>query len=154
FQRGRLHDVDMVTFIVKVNQVVRGKGIGVVPAATGSTISYRAVPIDIGSNIHRARPGGTGWIIGPLHIAPGDQISVIYSGTNISDTSSQLDAQKQGEIEVKLLDTLESAAIGAVGGAIASAVSAVLGFIGDPIGKFLGFTKEGPCNGPVFSDAV
>jgi hypothetical protein len=153
FQRGKIPDNDLLTFLVKVNEVVRGKGVGVSGSlVSGGPIAYPAIPVNTGSNIRVADV--IGWIIGPLDIASGDQISVIYSGTNISDTQSQLDAQKQGEVEVKLLDTLTSAVVGAVGGPIASAVGAALGFIGDPIGKFLGFTKEGPCNGPVFSDAV
>jgi hypothetical protein len=152
FQRGKLTDVDVITFSILVNQVLRAKGVGKAAAATGGSIAFGAVPIDSGSgNVHK---GQGRWVAGPLSIAPGDQVSICYSGTNISDTDSQLNAQQQGEVEIKILDAVVSAAVGAIGGAVASAISSALGFIGDPIGKFLGFSKQGPCNGTVFSDAV
>jgi len=153
FQRGKLSDFDVITFCILVNQVVRAKAVGSTPAVTGGFIALGSVGIASGSaNVQKGFQRS--WVAGPLSIAPGDQINICYSGTNTSDEVGQLSAQQQAEVEIKILDTVVSAVAGAVTGPIGAAITAVLGFIGDPIGKFLGFHKEGPCNGGVFSDAV
>jgi hypothetical protein len=152
--RGKISDNDIVTFSVFVNQIERGRGAGYFPAMTGASPGFptgtpaAAVTPDI-------RQGMTSdWIIGPLDIAPGDTIHVVYSGINTSDSQVDLDAQKKAQIEIKILDGITSAAIGAIGGPVGSAITTALGLIGDPVGKFLGFAPQGPCNGTVFSDAV
>jgi hypothetical protein len=147
--RGKIGDNDIVTFSIFVNQVERGRGAGMFPAlgpgSTGFGFSGDAPTTRAGISGH--------WVIGPIEIAPGDGISVVYSGTNTSD--EELDLSQQAEIELKVLDAIVSGVVGAAGlGAIGSAVADVLGAIGDPVGKFLGFHKEGPCNGLVFSDTV
>jgi hypothetical protein len=152
--RGKISDNDIVTFSVFVNQIERGRGAGFFPDLRGAGPGFptgtpaAAVTPDI-------RQGMTAdWIIGPLDIAPGDEIHVVYSGTNTSDSQVDLDAQKMAQVEIKILDSITSAAVGAIGGPVGVAVSLALGIIGDPIGKFLGFAPQGPCNGTVFSDAV
>lgn len=146
--RGRIPDNDIVTFSVFVNQVDRGHGSGFIPAlGKGSTVPVAAVKA-------RNRNGSmsTDWIIGPLEIAPGDLIHMVFSGTNTSD--SQIDLSGQAEIEIKILNKIVGAAVGAVGGPIGSAIGAALSLLGDPVGTILGFEPQGPCNGLVFSDTV
>lgn len=151
--RGKIPDSDIVTFSVFRNQVECGRGAGFFPdmAAPGAgftgNVPAQAVTPDIRSGMSKD------WIIGPLEIAPGDLIQVVYSGSNTSD-SEALDGQDQAKIELKLLDAITSAVVGAVGGPVGSAVTTVLGLIGDPVGRFLGFTPQGPCNGLVFSDTI
>jgi len=145
--RGKIPDSDVVTFGVLVNQQDRGNGAGYFPAmGAGSRVPAAAVIPNVRNGL------GRDWIIGPLEIAPGDSVHVVYSGTNTSD--SQLDLSGQAEIEIKILNAMLGAAVGAPGGDIGAAITTVLSWIGDPVGKFLGFKKHGPCNGPVFSDAV
>jgi hypothetical protein len=141
FQCGKLTDVDVITFSILVNQISRARGVGSAAAASGGSVLFGAVRVDSGSS--NVNKGQTKWVAGPLSIAPGDEVSVVYSGTNISGTQSQLTAQQQGEIEIKLLDGLLSATVGVAAGALVGAISGFLNFIGDPVGKFLGFTKEG-----------
>jgi hypothetical protein len=147
--RGKIPDNDIVTFSIFVNQVERGRGAGMFPAMAAGSKATAA-----GGVAPTTRTGiSWHWIIGPMEIAPGDGISVVYSGMNTSD--DELDLSQQAEIELKVLDAIVSGVVGAAGlGAIGSAVAGVLGVIGDPVGKFLGFHKEGPCNGLVFSDSV
>jgi hypothetical protein len=145
--RGQIPDNDVVTFSVLVNQIDRGHGAGFFPdLAAGSNCPAVAVTANTRNGMSK------NWIVGPLEIALGDTVLVVYSGTNTSD--SEVDLSGQGTIEIKILDSITSAAIGAIGGAVASAVTTVLGLIGDPVGKFLGYSAPVPCNGVVFSDAV
>ena len=147
-QRGRIPDNDIVTFTVLVNQSERGGGGGLFPdLATGSVVPAVAVT----ANTHRGAMSSD-WIVGPLELAPGDVVNIVYSGTNVSD--SELDLGKQSQIEIKILDSILSGAVGAIGGPVGSAVGAVLGLIGDPVTTILGFHPQGPCNGLVFSDTL
>ncbi len=149
-RRGKINDDDVVTFSVLVNQIERGRGATLfpdIPGGGGASILVRELAPSTGAGIDR------NWVIGPLDIRPGDLVTIIYSGTNTSD--SQLDLSGQAQIELKILDALTTAVVGAAGlGAIGSAISGALGFIGDPIGKLIGFEAQGPCNGTVFSDAL
>jgi hypothetical protein len=145
--RGKIPDNDIVTFTVFVNQLDRGHGGGFFPAmAAGAVVPAAAVTPTTRSGM------GLDWIIGPLEIAPGDVVTIAYSGFNTSD--SELDLSGQDELILKTLDVIVSAAAGAPGGLVGSAVTTALGFIGDPVGKFIGFKKQGPCNGLVFSDTI
>jgi hypothetical protein len=146
--RGRIPDNDIVTFSVFVNQKERGGGAGLFPALSfGSVVPAAAVT----ANTHRGAMTSD-WIVGPLELAAGDVVNVVYSGTNVSD--SELDPTKQAQIEIKILDTILTGAVGAIGGLVGSAIGAALGFIGDPVGTILGFHPQGPCNGLVFSDTL
>jgi hypothetical protein len=146
--RGKIPDNDIVTFNVFVNQVDRGHGSGLFPAlAAGSTVPLAAVKAN-----HRSGSMSQDWIVGPLEIAPGDIIHLVYSGTNTSD--SQIDLSGIAEIEIKILNKIVGAAVGAVGGLVGSAIGGALGAIGDPVGTLLGFQPQGPCNGLVFSNTV
>lgn len=146
--RGKLPDNDTVTFSVFVNQVERGRAAGEFPDLAAGSL------VPAGDVVPRTRGGMSwgAWIIGPLEIAPGDAINLVYSCTNTSD--SQLSDQDQEKLELKILDTITTAAVGAVAGSVGSAVAGVLGFIGDPVGKFLGWSSQGPCNGIIFSDTA
>jgi hypothetical protein len=154
--RGVIPDDDVVTFSILVNQVDRGHGSGLFPdLAAGSVIPASAVPVGNRLNIDSS------WTVGPLAIDPGDLLHVVYSGTNISDNQlTSLSTADQDALEIRLLDAVAAAALtviaplGAVAATVAAAVASALSAIGDPVGKFLGFKPQGPCNGPVFSDAV
>jgi hypothetical protein len=128
--RAKILDDDVITFNVFVNNIERGRHARFFPS------------LDAGTVVH------PGWIIGPFELAPNDAVAVVYSGTNTSD--NQLDSTQQDQIEIKILDTITTAAVGAIGGPIGSVIGSVLGLIGDPVGKFLGFEPTGPCNGPLF----
>ena len=70
---------------------------------------------------------------------------------------TSLSTQQQDEIELKLLSAIATAAVAALTGGlglVGEGIAAALGAIGDPVGRFLGYAPQGPCNGPVFSDAV
>jgi len=148
--RGKIPDNDVVTFNVFVNQIDRGHGTGfLTDLGAGSVIPAAAAPPNNRLNI------GVDWIVGPLELAPTDGVSIVYSGMNTSDNNNiNLDTQQQDQIEIKILDTIASAAAGAIGGPVSSVITGVLGAIGDPVGKFLGYSPQGPCNGLVFSDSV
>jgi hypothetical protein len=152
-QRGKSLDKDVVTFTVIVNQIERARAAATIPGlATGTVlpISGGVVAGPVGGSI----AADVDWVAGPFELASDDNVSVIYSGTNVSDDPIDLNDSQQQEIEVKILDTIASAGAGAVGGLTGAVLSGVLGAIGDPIGKFLGFKPEGPCNGLVFSDKI
>lgn len=151
-RRGVIPDDDVVTFSILVNQVDRGHGTGLFPdMVAGEPIPASAVPVGNRLNIDSS------WTIGPLAIDPGDSVHVVYTGTNISDNQLvSLSTKDQDALEIRLLDAVAAAALTAAAtlGAVAAAIASGLSAIGDPVGKFLGITPQGPCNGPVFSDAV
>jgi hypothetical protein len=127
-------DDDVVTFTVFINNVDRGHRAGFFPSLAQGAVQ----PLN--------------WLFGPFEVAQNDLVALVYSGTNTSD--SQLDFSQQDVIEVKILNAIASGVVGALGGAVGSAVGTVLGLIGDPVGKFLGFSPPQHCNGLVFSNAV
>jgi hypothetical protein len=154
FQRGKVPDNDIVTFGVFVNQFDRGHGAGFFPDLTSGAL----VPAGEGAGAvapDLRRGMSKDWTIGPLEIDSNDGVSVVYSGMNTSDSPGGLNAQQQGATELKLLDTIVSAVIGASGlGLVGAAVSGALGLIGEPLEKLLGFSKQSPCNGLVFSNGL
>jgi hypothetical protein len=147
-QRGKLQDDVLTTFSVFVNQVERGRGAATFPdTATGSTILAAALGPRTGNNM------SSDWTVGPLELAPNDVITIVYSGQNTSD--SQLSDEQAEQVELKVLDTVVSSVVGAAGlGAIGSGITGLFGLIGDPVGKFLGWSPQGPCNGLIFQDTI
>lgn len=150
YPRSKGQDNDLVTFGVFVNQIDRGHGAAMFnDLAAGAMTPAAAVAPTTAHDITKQ------WIIGPFEIAPGDGLNVVYSGTNLSDDPNMATAQQEAQVEIKILDSITNAVIGAAGlGTIGAAVGGVLGFAGDPIGKLLGWTPQGPCDDAVFSDAV
>jgi hypothetical protein len=149
-QRGSVPDNDVVTFGVFVNQVDRGSGAGLfTDLVSGAKVPSRAVGPDI------RRGMSATWTVGPLEINSADGVIIAYTGMNVSDSPEINNANQQGAIELKILDSAVSAAIGAAGlGLIGSAITGALGLVGAPLEKLLGFSSQGPCNGLVFSDGV
>jgi hypothetical protein len=95
------------------------------------------------------------WAVGPLEIAPGDSVHVVYSGINTSDSGlASLTTQDQDKIQIRVLGTIATAALTGGLGLVGDVISSALSAIGDPIVKILGYEPQGPCNGLVFSDAV
>jgi len=160
-KRGNISDSDIVTFSIFVNQLDRGHGTGYFPSlATDSVNSTDDRTVD-GLVAYPAKNRlnmSQLWEVGPLEIDPGDEVHVIYTGTNISDEQLvSLETQQQDEIELKLLSAVATAAVAALTGGlglVGEGIATALGAIGDPVGKFLGYAPQGPCNGPVFSDVV
>jgi hypothetical protein len=151
-KRGNLPDEDVVTFIILINQVDRGHGTGrfngMVP---NEPVPLSAVPPNNRLNID------DGWDVGPLEVSPGDIVHVVYTGTNISDEQIEsLNTKTQDEIEIKILNAMLAAGLTALGdaGDVAALITGALNEIKDPVSSILGFAPQGPCNGPVFSDAV
>jgi hypothetical protein len=156
-KRGNISDDDVVTFIIRVNHVDRGHGAATFP---GMAASVGGVPASAVPPSHRMNINSS-WIVGPLEIFPGDSISVISTGTNISDQQlTSLSTQHQDEIELKILNAVAAALVsefagaGGAVGAVSDVVGTALSKIGDPVAKLIGFKPQGPCNGPVFSDVV
>jgi hypothetical protein len=148
--RSKGLDDDVVTFGVLVNQQDRGHGTGFFPLlGQGHTVRASAVPPKNRKNMNQL------WEVGPFEIAPGDQVSVFYTGTNTSDEHNiNLDTEQQDKIELKILDSILSAAVGTIGGPVGAVIGAIVGQITDPVGKIIGFEPPVRCDGPVFSDAV
>jgi hypothetical protein len=68
-----------------------------------------------------------------------------------------LSTQDRDKLELRLLSAALTTAAAALTGGITlvdDAVAAGLGALGDPVGWALGYSPQGPCNGPVFADAV
>jgi hypothetical protein len=160
FPRSRQDD-DVVTFSVFVNKTLRARASGtIVTVLAVSDYPSAVIPVHNAMNVARGdNPQavwsipGTAWMTGPLEIAPGDEIAIVYSGTNVSDLEN-LDGAKQAAIELKILDVIVPAVATAAGvGFILSAVTAAIGNA-DLIGTLLGYHQPVPCNGTVFSDAV
>ncbi|MDY0883574.1 hypothetical protein ACFPL7_11500 [Dongia soli] len=160
--RGKIPDTDLVTFSVFVDQVDRGHGTGTFP---GLGPSAHSTPANAVRPNNKANMDND-WDIGPLEIDPGSSVHVVYTATNISDAElTSLTRKQQDEIELKLLGAIATAAIAALSGgsslagegiaaAVGKGVAAALGAITDPVAWFIGYAPQGPCNGPVFSDAV
>jgi len=156
FQRGKITDVDVITFSILVNQQLRARAAGTGLGNSGFPIVLSEVGIgqSFGPIVLGGKFSGNvfGWLAGPFSLAPGDAVRIIYSGTNTSD--SELGNEQVDQIEVQILDQLLTAGVAAVAGDLAKDINKALSFIGDPIGTILGFKPDGPCNGPVFSDGL
>ena len=152
-RRGNIADEDIVTFTVLINQIDRGHGSGLF---NGMSASAEPVPLSAVPPGHAVNMDA-GWDAGPFEVDPGDVVHVAFTGTNISDEQlTSLSTKDQDEIEIKILDAVAAAALTALGdvGDVAALITGALNEIKDPVGTLLGFKQQGPCNGPVFSDAV
>ncbi len=163
-KRGNVPDNDVITFTVMINQVDRGHGAGFFPAMVPGTAAYTyditpdGLPAFPASN--RVNMSGD-WQIGPLETAPSDDVAVVYTGTNTSDSGlASLGTQKQEELELKILNTVAKKFVGLIagvglGGTLGSAFSSAFdSAFKDPVGDLIGYHRQGPCNGPVFAGIV
>ncbi len=107
------------------------------------------------------------WEIGPLEVADDDQVSIVYTATNTSD--SQLPTADQQAVDawtIKAVDIYYSYLLGEFasglglsevseyfGSSLGKAGGAVAAFLADPVGTALGIKPQGPCNGTVFADS-
>jgi hypothetical protein len=178
FQLSRIHciqnrsaqpnDIDILTFGVLLNKRDQGHGAAVVPIFRGDSynpdeINESSTENGYGSTFladHMARS----WMIGPTEVRDGDDIDIVVTGTNTSD--SQLptaDQQKIEEMELKAISVYYSWLLGQfasslglsviaeyIGSLIGQAGGAIASFLADPVGKLLGWEPQGPCNGLVF----
>jgi hypothetical protein len=162
-RRGNIPDHDVITFHIFINKLDRGHGSGVIPAVANNSSHL----MDDRSPGYYAYPArnllnmAEHWTAGPFEIAEADDVSVVYTGTNLSDSGlSSLPHQEEQRTELDMLNYASRIAVGALAGA---GVGEVLGrlfsaafdeFIDDPIGDLIDYEEQGPCNGPVFSDAI
>jgi hypothetical protein len=163
-KRGNIPDDDVITFTVMIDQVDRGHGSGFFPALVDNTVAYTYAITGDGLPAYPAKSRlnmSEDWQIGPLETAPSDNIGVIYTGTNTSDSGlSSLGTQKQDELELKILDIVAKKFVGLVAGAgfgddLGSAFSNAFDkAFKDPVGELIGYQRQGPCNGPVFAGVV
>ena len=149
-QRSQVTDVDIVSFIVAVNNEPHGKLAGRFVASAGARVPSNLVIPDVQGK-YGVSLGG--WIIGPVYVEPGDLVSVAYSGLNVSDTPPGSD-EKLAPLELKLLDMYYGAMAGVPGPEIASAIGAAVGGFSGFTERFLGYKPRATCNGLVFSDVV
>jgi hypothetical protein len=148
FSDGRKSsDTDVITFIVLLNQQVIGKGAATFDPVFGK-MDALLFPPATGSGMNSK------WQVRDIEIGPNDGLTIVYTGTNISGGKIDVSQEQLAQLEIKALDSLVSAAVGAVGGPITSAIGSVLGLIGDPIGQLLGFHTTPNCDGLVFSDTI
>jgi hypothetical protein len=105
---GNIPDDDVVSFTVIINQVDRGHGSALFQVMNTNTVASTDDITEDGLLAYAARNRlniSDRWEIGPLEIAPIDDVAVVYTGTNTSDSSlSSLGTQKQDELEIKILD--------------------------------------------------
>jgi hypothetical protein len=163
-KRGNIPDNDVITFTVMINQVDRGHGSGFFPAMVDDTVAYTYDITEDGLPAYPAKSRlnmSQDWQIGPLEVAPSDNIGVVYTGTNTSDSNlSSLGTQKQDELELKILDIVAKKFVGLFAGAgfgddLGSAFSREFDkAFKDPVGELIGYQQQGPCNGPVFAGVV
>lgn len=164
-KRGNIPDSDLVTFTIMINQIDRGHGSALFNVVTTNSVQstddrsadtpmYLAYPARNSLNMD------LDWTTGPFETAPGDELLVIYSGTNTSDSSiASLPNQDQDELELKILNAIAKKGVAVVLGAgigeeLGNAFSeAFKEIFEDPVGDLIGYSRQGPCNGPVFSDA-
>jgi hypothetical protein len=164
-KRGNIPDSDLVTFTIMINRIDRGHGSAlfnvVVTDSVQSTDDRSAdTPMYLAYPAKNPLHIDQDWTTGPFETSPDDEVLVIYSGTNTSDSSlSSLSHQEEDELELKILNKIMQKGVGLIVGAgfgddIGSAFSE--GFkdiLEDPVGDLIGYSRQGPCNGPVFSDA-
>lgn len=162
-KRGIINDQDLVTFTVMVNRIDRGHGSVLFPVVTSNSVHSVDDIADTGA---QAYPPGNrlnmtkDWTTGPFEIAPNDEVIVIYTGTNTSDSSlSSLPHQEQDELELEILNQIAKKGVALVAGVglgeeLGNLFSqAFREIFENPVGDLIGYSRQGPCNGPVFSDA-
>ena len=172
-QRGKIPDDDVVTFQVAVNTVLRGQGTiiledvvsgALLPLVPPPSPTYTFTPL--APNPASAQNIDVDWIIGPIEVAPGDGVTILYSGTNISDQYVELSQADQDKLTLRIADTFAETffgevVLGEVGaglGAVVSTGQEVLGKVNDvlevlkdPVGKLVNYQAQGPCNGVAFA---
>ena len=95
--RGKIPDNDVVTFSIFVNHADRGHGAGFFPDLAAGSVTPAAA-VTPGSRVSM----GVDWIVGPLELAQNDLVSIVYSGSNTSDSELTLETAQQDQIELKI----------------------------------------------------
>lgn len=162
--RSRTTDIDLLTFAVLVAGRDQGHGAALLPVWPGHPMTADQFNQAAAVNGHPATATwmSQDWTIGPLWIEDGDQVHVVYTATNTSD--SQIPTADQEQVNkwiIKLTDIYLSVLVGQfvsalglsevaayIGGEAGEAVAA---FLADPVGILLGYRPPGPCNGTVFA---
>jgi len=163
--RSRHTDIDHVTFGVLVNGRDQGHGYAVTPVFPGQALTGKVLTEGASTNglAHGGSRMSQDWKIGPLAIEDGDEVSIVYTATNLSDGGlPTADQQAFDAYTIKFLNGFYSVLLGQfVSGLGLSAVAELIGanasgavaaFFADPVGKILGVEPAGPCNGTVFAD--
>ena len=160
-KRGNIPDTDLVTFTVLINQIDRGHGSDTFPSVISNHTESVYDDADTGLRAYPAKNRlnmTESWGVGPLEIAPGDDVIVAYSGTNISDQSNP-DTAAQDRLELDILNQVAKKGVALfLGAGFGSEIGGLFSdafneFFEDPVGDFIGYKSVGGCNGPVFVDA-
>jgi hypothetical protein len=163
--RSRTQDVDLISFGVLVNGRDQGHGTALTPVRPGAVLTGDEITQGAAVNglPHTRARMSPDWVVGPLQIFDADEVAIVYTATNTSD--SQIPTADQRAVDawtIKLVDHYYSLLLGeCVSGLGLEAVSeiverlggAVAQFVTDPVGTALGVRPEGPCNGTVFADS-
>jgi hypothetical protein len=160
-KRGNIADKDLVTFAVIINQNKRGYGSATFPVVISNhtdsvfdrtedgLVSYLAI-----NRINMTEF----WQAGPFEVAPDDDVTVAYTGFNVSDQSNA-NITKLEKAEIDFLNQVAKKGValflGAglgeeIGGLFTDAFNELFE---NPVGDFIGYKPTGGCNGPVFIDA-
>ena len=131
--RGKVPDDDIVTFQVVVNNVLRGQGSilltdlaagALIPLVPPPSTTYTFTPL--APNPGTAKNISVDWIIGPLMVAPTDGVTILYSGTNLSDNYSGPSQADQDDLEIRILNAFYGALWGQI---VDGPVGAALGSV-------------------------
>jgi len=126
--KGEHNDADWVSIVLTVNDAVQKVG-----------------PFNIGTNIHHGDSFIGPWWIGPIEIAPTDNVTVTVILTNHSHLT---DINQQRAEAVRVESAALGAIVAAVGGGVGAAVGIVMAGLGELFGWILEHTNPN-CNGDV-----
>lgn len=146
--RGKQNTDDyIVTFSVKINDVLRGSGSG------------RLVSLAKGATVPMQRPDrrdrmNSGWVIGPFELEEGDHVVVTITGTNIGDSEWRISQEESEKLQMKILESVVTAAAGVLTGVIGATASGAISALLSPMSEFLGWEAPERCNGLVFADEI
>ena len=146
--RGKQNTDDyIVTFSVKINDQLRGAGSG------------RLVALARGARVPMPRPDrrdrmNLGWVVGPFELEPDDKVVVTFTGTNIGDSQFRIGQEESDRLQMKILESVVSAATGVLTGVIGATAAGVIAALTTPISELLGWEAPERCNGLVFVDEI
>jgi hypothetical protein len=162
YLRGRTGDVDLITFTILINQRDRGHGSNFFYVGAGSiqsTDDFSFLETNYATPPTQPLNMTADWMVGPFEIAPDDNVVVIYTGTNTSD-SSLANSEEAERFQLDVMNTIAVKGVALIAGIeLGEELGEIFseGFrelIADPVGDLIGWVPDGPCNGAVFADAI
>jgi len=162
--RSRIQDIDLLTFGVLVNGRDQGHGTALIPVGPGASIPAAEFnqAADVNGFPRTRNNMSENWEIGPLEVLDADEVSIVYTATNTSDSQiPTADQQTVDKWTIKIVDIYYSYLLGQFASGLGLGVleeyvgrlgGPVASFLADPVGWALGVKPVGPCNGTVFAD--